>query len=362
MKNLDKSRKKLYNIGFRLSSAQINNTYRYILTIKGTNPKYFEDEYYSISNILKYVLDFIFKPKLENGIFNNDIYELCLNRYKNDLKNMLQDKGYLIAYENTKLLRKRDNNNYFAEGYLEDFDDITNEEVYKQYLELLNSKILISAAGDLNVKELTRELNKYFYNFKEYTKKLEVKPTKYQKLKNKVIKLNTDQACLYMTFATEVKQFDENYFNYLIFSILLGEDTSSKLFRVIREEYGFSYDVYSYTEAPSGLLYVYMGLDYKNVKKAKELVFKQIEEIKEGKFSLTQLKMLINNNYDEVKVLYDNLTNTIVRESNLHLFGRNPSLKTLKESLNKVSKESIMEFAKKVKPISIITVKPKGDN
>ena len=34
------------------------------------------------------------------------------------------------------------------------------------------------------------------------------------KLKNKVIKLNTDQACLYMTFATEVKQFDENYFNY----------------------------------------------------------------------------------------------------------------------------------------------------
>ena len=105
-----------------------------------------------------------------------------------------------------------------------------------------------------------------------------------------------------------------------------------------------------------------MGLDYKNVKKAKELVFKQIEEIKEGKFSLTQLKMLINNNYDEVKVLYDNLTNTIVRESNLHLFGRNPSLKTLKESLNKVSKESIMEFAKKVKPISIITVKPKGDN
>ena len=357
-----RERKKLYNIGFRLSSAQINNTYRYILTIKGTNPKYFEDEYYSISNILKYVLNFIFKPKLENGIFNNDIYELCLNRYKNDLKNMLQDKGYLIAYENTKLLRKRDNNNYFAEGYLEDFDDITNEEVYKQYLELLNSKILISAAGDLNVKELTRELNKYFYNFKEYTKKLEVKPTKYQKLKNKVIKLNTDQACLYMTFATEVKQFDENYFNYLIFSILLGEDTSSKLFRVIREEYGFSYDVYSYTEAPSGLLYVYMGLDYKNVKKAKELVFKQIEEIKEGKFSLTQLKMLINNNYDEVKVLYDNLTNTIVRESNLHLFGRNPSLKTLKESLNKVSKESIMEFAKKVKPISIITVKPKGDN
>ena len=73
-----RERKKLYNIGFRLSSAQINNTYRYILTIKGTNPKYFEDEYYSISNILKYVLNFIFKPKLENGIFNNDIYELCL--------------------------------------------------------------------------------------------------------------------------------------------------------------------------------------------------------------------------------------------------------------------------------------------
>ena len=162
-----------------------------------------------------------------------------------------------------------------------------------------------------------------------------------------------------MTFASEISQFSEKYFDLLMLNVLYGEDVSSKLFQVIREKYGYCYDIYSMLDATSGTIIVYMGIDYKNIKKAKVLVLDLLNEIKEGKFSKTLLSINKKNNYSEVQKIYDNLDTTLTREVNLYLFNRDSSLKTLKESLNGVTKEEIMNCANNIKLISTVIMKPK---
>ena len=271
----------------------------------------------------------------------------------------MEDKNSIAYYESINLIKDKENK-YFSYGYLKDFDKITNELLYKEYLELLKSNIIISCIGDLNKNELKDNFIKYFNNYKEYNKKIVMKPTHYQDLKEKVIKMNTEQSIMIMTFATEITKFKEDYFNLLIFNMLFGGEANSKLFQVIREEYGYCYEIYRSVDANSGLITVYIGLDEKNINSAKELILKQIEEIKVGNFSKSIIKEFIQNENLKVKTVYDSMNSTLAREVSLYLYDRDSSFNLLKEDLNKVDKESIKKVAHKVKHINTVIIKSKG--
>ena len=353
-------KKSLYNLSWKVSNLGSNNSHRYVLTINGTNPKYFSDDNYSLDSIFELINEILFNPNITDNLFDKETFEYCFNRYKLSLIKSLENKEYIVAYEGTKLLNDKDPNNYFGLGYLEDFKHITNKDLYNEYQDFLNSKILISVAGDLDNKDLKRNFKKYFSNFKEYTEKLISTPTKYQDEKTKIIKYKTEQAILMMVFASEIAQFSEDYFDLLMFNMLFGEDSNSKLFQIIREKYGYCYDVYSYLDVTAGLVTVSMGVDNDNVDICKQLVLDLLGEIKVGNFSKTLLNLNKRNNYHDVKKIYDNLDNTLSREVNLYLLGRDTSLHTLKLSLNNVTKESVVECANKLKLVSTVILKSKG--
>lgn len=356
---LVEKKKELYNLRINIDNSIINNMQQFTFSISGTNPKYFNDEEYTISSILEYLNEIIFNPNIENNKFNEESFNMCFNRYKIALKTSMEDKNTLAFFESINLIKDKENK-YFSYGYLKDFDKITNELLYKEYLELINSKIIIACIGDLNKEELKYNFNKYFNNYLEYTSKVKMKPTKYQDIKEKVIKVNTEQAIMILTFATEVNKFKEDYFNLLIFNMLFGGEANSKLFQVIREEYGFCYEIYSSVDANSGLLTVYIGLDERNIDKAKLLILEQIEEIKKGNFSKKMINEYIQNENLKVKTVYDSMNSTLAREISLYLYDRDSSFKLLKEDLNKVTKESIQNVAHKVKHINTVIIKSKG--
>lgn len=353
-------RRELYNLKISINSTPMNNYHQYCLTISGTNPKFFNDEEYTIDKIFEYVNELIFNPNIEKNKFNSYSYETCFNRYKIALKTALEDKNYLALKESIELLDD-DQNKFLSYGYVDDFKKITNEKVYKEYQELLKSKIIISCVGDINNKELKRNLKKYFSLYNEFNEKALMIPTKYQEYKEKIIELKTEQSIIIMNFATEVEKFKDNYFELLVFNMLFGGESNSLLFNVIREKYGFCYEIYSSMDANNGLITVYMGLDKNNINKAIELTLNQIEEIKKGHFTKSILKEFIRNEYMRVESVYDNIQSTLTRELSLYLYNRDSSFKLLKNDLNKVTKESVMQFANKVKLINTVIIKSKGD-
>lgn len=356
---IDKKRE-LYNLKVSINSNPLNSHHQYCLTISGTNPKYFLDEDYDLNKIFDYVNEIIFNPNIEQDTFNNNSYETCLNRYKIALKTALEDKNVMAIYESMDLMEE-DENKYCQFGYLSDFDKITNKELYNEYQKLLNSKIIISCIGDLDNKVLKRNLKKLFNNFNEFKDIIKMTPSKYQDYKEKEIKIKTEQAIVVMNFATEIEKFQQEYFDLLVFNMLFGGESNSKLFQIIREEYGFCYEIYSNLEASNGVITVYMGLDEENIDKAKSLVLEQIEKIKKGHFKISEMNQFIRNEYTRVQNTYDNIQSTLSREITLNIFNRDTALKTLKDNLSRVNKESIMNVANKVKLINTLIIKSKGE-
>ena len=47
---------------------------QFTFSISGTNPKYFNDEEYTISSILEYLNEIIFNPNIENNKFNEESF------------------------------------------------------------------------------------------------------------------------------------------------------------------------------------------------------------------------------------------------------------------------------------------------
>lgn len=356
---IDKKRE-LYNLKLSLTSGPINNIHQYCLTISGTNPKFFSDDEYTFKEIFNYLKEILFNPNTNKNKFNEESYQTCFNRYKTSLKTALEDKNFLASYESSELLDD-DENKYCYVGYLKDFDNITNEDLYLEYQELINSNILIAISGDIDNKILKSNLNRLFKNFKEFEEKIVMTPTKYQEYREKIINLKTEQSIVIMNFATEIEKFKDNYFEILMFNMLFGGETNSKLFQIIREEYGYCYEIYSHFESSSGVITVYMGLDQENIDNAIALVKKQIEEIKLGNFTKENLKQQKTNEVVRVQNIYDSQQSTLVREISLHMFNRDTSLKVLKNDVKDIYKEDVMKVAHKLKHISTLIIKPKGD-
>ena len=86
---------------------------QFTFSISGTNPKYFNDEEYTISSILEYLNEIIFNPNIENNKFNEESFNMCLNRYKIALKTSMEDKNTLAFYESINLIENEKRQRHF---------------------------------------------------------------------------------------------------------------------------------------------------------------------------------------------------------------------------------------------------------
>ena len=105
---LVEKKKELYNLRINIDNSIINNMQQFTFSISGTNPKYFNDEEYTINSILEYLNEIIFNPNIENNKFNEESFNMCLNRYKIALKTSMEDKNTLAFYESINLIKDKE--------------------------------------------------------------------------------------------------------------------------------------------------------------------------------------------------------------------------------------------------------------
>jgi predicted Zn-dependent peptidase len=95
-----------------------------------------------------------------------------------------------------------------------------------------------------------------------------------------LVSQQTEQTHLAMGFYA-FGRTDERRFALKLLSVILGENMSSRLFQRLREQYGFCYSVQTGMVALSdaGLLNIYAGLDTAKLKKAMQMIFREVESI-----------------------------------------------------------------------------------
>src|SRR5699024_11640478 len=102
-------------------------------------------------------------------------------------------------------------------------------------------------------------------------------------------KQSIQQAKLQLGYRTNTTYQDEDYPALQVFNGLYGAFPNSKLFLNVREKHSLAYYIASRIESHIGLLMVYGGVETSEYENTYTIIAQQLEEIRQGNFTETEL-------------------------------------------------------------------------
>ncbi len=140
-------------------------------------------------------------------------------------------------------------------------------------------------------------------------------------------------------------------FTLLTLNTLLGEGMSSRLFQNIRERYGFAYSVYSFANllSDTGNVGVYISTDTKNVDRSIELIYRELQKLRETPVSRAELARTKAQLKGSIMIGLESMSNRMMRlGSGEFYFNRCISLDEVLSSIDAVRIEDIQSVADKL--------------
>jgi len=156
----------------------------------------------------------------------------------------------------------------------------------------LAENALVVAAGHISHSKVVRALGRYARRF-ESGDSPQFAPARSRQLTPKIrlFTKNTEQTQLALGIRT-CSRHDERRHALRLLNTILGENMSSRLFQVIREDRGLAYSIYSTPSffADTGDMVISAGLDTEQLPKTFGLIMRELRRLKENPVSGAELR------------------------------------------------------------------------
>lgn len=354
-RQLEIASEELYNAVYSLSS-KVSGKYKILdLSISFLNEKYADENI--VEDVFKFIHEILFNPDVHNNAFDENRLNQVKATLKDDLKFNLDIPSFLG--------KKKLNNIMNPEildicDMIDDIDDISGEELYNYYLELLKRGIVdIFVCGDVDENKIKENVTKYIEinTIKRKGVSHYIKQDKFRKRsRSTIIEKDVSQSSLNIGYKLNtMTNFETQYTSY-VYNYILGSGMNSLLFKDVREKHSLCYTINSTFARLYNIMYVTAGIDSKNYKKTLSLVKKNIKKISEGKFDEKAI--------EEAKEFFK-AGNLSILDSQFGIIGRFVSIEYLDQDsfdkrgkeIDKVTKEDVMKLAKKIHLDTIVLVK-----
>ncbi len=339
----------LYAADIYTSNQRVGN---YIMTsfiLQTLNDKYTEENNFEES--IKFLHEIIFNPDVEEERFKEDKLELVKSNATLALNSIKEDAANYSLIRMSEAHDKTSPISYRMTGYLEDLDKITEENLYEYYERMLdNDYVDIFILGDINEKELLPIIKKYF-KFKKVKKRkasyyLPNKKPRKRRLFAKETTKNSQSKLAIACPITKMTDYEKNY-SLLLANIILGGTGDSKLFKEVREENSLCYTIRSNYNRLDNLMVINAGIDNVNFDKAVELITKNIQDMKKGKFTDSDINVAKEFYKTSAESLMESPSRIINEVLTEEILGVEPLSERVRK-IEKVTKKDIMRACKKI--------------
>ena len=339
----------LYAADIYTSNQRVGN---YIMTsfiFQTLNDKYTEENNFEES--IKFLHEIIFNPDVEEERFKEDKLELVKSNATLALNSIKEDATNYSLIRMSEAYDKTSPISYRMTGYLEDLDKITEENLYEYYERMLdNDYVDIFILGDINEKELLPIIKKYF-KFKKVKKRkasyyLPNKKTRKRRLFAKETTKNSQSKLAIACPITKMTDYEKNY-SLLLANIILGGTGDSKLFKEVREENSLCYTIRSNYNRIDNLMVINAGIDNVNFDKAVELITKNVQDMKKGKFTDSDINVAKEFYKTSAESLMESPSRIINEVLTEEILGVEPLSERVRK-IEKVTKKDIMRACKKI--------------
>lgn len=332
------------------SSSNISGNYS-IMSFESSflNEKYTEDN--MISKSLEFVLSFIFNPDVENKRFNKKNFNLCKESLKQEIINLKENPD---RYGMLRMLQTMDENAPYAicaDGNLDDLEQITEENLYEYYNQIIKSDLIdIFIIGNLEEENIKKIINEKFKinTLKKPSEKHYIKHNKInKKAKIKKETKELEQSKLYIGCKlNNLTPFEQKYVMN-IYSFILGGSPNSKLFSNLREQNSLCYSVNCSYQPTFNLLIIKAGIDASNMKKSINLIKQEMKNMEKGIIDDQEINAGIITYKNTFKEVEDSAFSILNAYTSCEYLEYDP-IETRIVEIEKVDKEALIEVAKKI--------------
>ncbi|SFT01429.1 M16 family metallopeptidase [Sphingobacterium wenxiniae] len=228
-------------------------------------------------------------------------------------------------------------------------------------------EIIIGITGDYDLRTVERLLRRYFEPIQRHTPLHQRTQVTLNSSAHVEIAKPINQVH-YMLGAQAYGIHDDRKTGLLLLNNMLGGIGMSSILNLsVREKHGIAYTIESnYTLfSDTGLFSIYLGTDVEKVKKAKKLVFKELDKLREKGVSDQQLQRAKNKFKGQIALAEENRMSMIIAVAkNIIDYDRIITLEDVFERIDVLTKEEMLHIAQDIfddKKLTSLTFVPEED-
>lgn len=346
--NLEEMYGGLFNCG--IEKIGDNHALKFYLEV--INDNFLPNKENILEKSIEMLFEIVFNPLTENECFKKEYVEGEKQNLKQIIESKIDNKGMYALERTIEEMYKNEPYGLYKYGYIEDLEEITSENLYSYYKQLIaESKIDIFISGEINeeIVNIIKE-NEIIKSLNERVPKLIDEFEKEQTIEPKEIeeKMQITQGKLIL--GLDVMQKEENTsYVAMLYNGILGGGANSKLFQNVREKASLAYTCGSNYMKRKQTIFIRAGIEIPNYEKALKIIKEQLEDMKNGNFTEEDLKNAKNLIIASIEAIPEEQDTQITYYFGQELANTQITVEEYKQKVERVSKEEIEKLAKTVR-------------
>jgi len=315
--------------------------------IENVNPKFLNTQDEVLKSCIELILDIVFNPVLENGIFKPEYVEKEKETIRQLIESKIDNKDLYALERAIEEMFKDEPFSVYKYGYIDKLNEIIANEAFNHYKNIIKqARIDMFVSGEFDNKDISNYINE----------KLEfLTPRESQILisqGNEVAQINTvfenmDISQGKLVIGLRINQKDEDIKSVIsVYNTILGGSSNSKLFQNVREKNSLAYTIGSNFIMQKYSILIRGGIEIENYQKALDIIKVQIQDMKTGNFTDEDLKIAKKYITNSMNTLQDSAAPMIDYYLSQDLFEQNKkTIEQYIEKINSVTREQILALA-----------------
>lgn len=312
---------------------------------------------------IQLISDVFHQPNAKNGRFDDKMFKMKKKELKDRIISNQDDKFYYSLEKLFTYFGKDEPLGISTYGYLQEIDDISNEELYEYFQRCIcddQKNIYVVGNIDESIVSLFDQYLSFPENDQEYDTVYQMQKH-HEGLQEVFEKQDITQAKLNMGYLTDANFIRENHYAFTVFNMIFGSSSQSKLFKVVREKNSLCYYISSSYDAFNSIVVITAGIESKDYDKVKNLVDLQLTAMKNGQFDEKDIdiaKLMIKNALTKTK---DEPISQIALLFNKNITHKQETDEEYIQKINAVTKQDIIEVCQSMTLDTIFLLKGRDE-
>ena len=319
------------------------------------NISFVRDDFLSKKNVLTdEVLDIIetifFSPLVVEDHFDSDTFDVEKKNTISDLESEIEEPYYYAHGQLNQLFFEDETIGMSRLGKVDLVRQETAQSSLSQFHQMLQlDNIDFFFIGDFNEVAIVDRVNQFEFKPRDNNLSVTYQQPFTNVVREKLEQKQNQQSILELGYHFSTQYGESLHIPLVVLNGMLGAFSHSRLFQIIREKEGLAYTISSHFDIFTGFMRVFAGIDKESRTKVMTLIMRQLNDLKRGKFTESELQLTKEMLVNTTLLAQDRQNTLIEREYLKTILGKKVlSLEEWLESIDKVSREEIIEVAKTI--------------